>query len=224
MGYKSIPRRYRWTLSRVCLLLISVCLERAASPGSVLWLSGETPRVLLRCDRLVHFLTPLLAALFIELRDLFRCMLCSFDWLLRAALCLHHLLNRIGNVFPVLAWFPWPLSLIPGAMHDSPIRHMIEGVGKTWITLQDTWREVRLDAFKSGGEHLHVRDLARHQKIKALLHIRIIGELHQVLVHNFRPCLSGNVGAQIDGEVTIGIDVGTRPGYPLTVSYGGATA
>src|SRR5579875_1769478 len=209
----------------MCVLCYSlVSPGRTAMPGSVSGLAGETPRVLLGCDRLVHFLTPLLAALFIELRDLFRCMLCSFDWLLRAALCLHHLLNRVGNVFPVLAWFPWPLSLIPGATHDSPIRHMIEGVGITWIALQDAWRKVRLDAFKSGGEHLHVRNLARHQKIKALLHIRIIGKLHQVLVHNFRPRLRGNVGAQIDSEVAIGIDVGTRPGYSLAVSHGRATA
>src|SRR5579875_464330 len=121
MGYKSIPWRYRWTLSRVCPLLISVSLERAASPGSVLWLSGETPRVLLRCDRLAHFLTPLLALLFVELCNLLRCSLCALDGLLRAALRLYHLLNGIGNIFPVLAWPPWPLPLVPGAMYDTSI-------------------------------------------------------------------------------------------------------
>src|SRR4051812_25504146 len=90
---------------------------------------------------------------------------------------LHHLGNRIRDIFPAFARTPRPLSLIPWSPEACPVGHVVVGVRESWIALQNSRREIRLDSAQSSSEHLEVRDLPGHQEAQRLLYTRIIREL-----------------------------------------------
>lgn len=64
-------------------------------------------------------------------------------------------------------------------------------------------------------------DLAREEEVERCEHILVVGELHEILVDDFRPRLGGDVGPQVDRQVAVSVDVGACQGTPLlSVSRG----
>ncbi len=69
-----------------------------------------------------------------------------------------------------------------------------------------------------------MRDLSRHQEIERFFDVRIVGELHQVLVDDLRARLGGDIGAEVHREIAVGIHVRPLPGHTLAVGDGRAAA
>ncbi len=67
-------------------------------------------------------------------------------------------------------------------------------------------------------------DLAREEEVERCEHILVVGELHEILVDDFRPRLGGDVGPQVDRQVAVSVDVGALPGHAVAVGEPGPAA
>ena len=58
---------------------------------------------------------------------------------------------------------------------------------------------------------------ACHQEIECREHVLVVGELHQVFVDDLGTRFGGDVRAQVDRQVAVGIDIGALPGDAVAV-------
>ena len=67
-------------------------------------------------------------------------------------------------------------------------------------------------------------DLPGQQEAECILQAGIVGDVDEALIDDFRPCLGGDVGAQIASRIADAVDIGRGPGNARRIDQRGTAA